>query len=94
MARIKKINIRSASVMCLLINGAVGLFGGVIVSLLVWTGVAPSAQEDPLFIFGGWSVLLLPLAYGFIGSMAGIIFSWLFNLVASRTGGLIVDIES
>lgn len=94
MATIKKINPKSASIMCLMINGAVGLLGGIIVSALVWSGVAPSAQEDPLFIFGGWSVLLLPLSYGFIGYIAGLIFSLLFNLVASKTGGLIVEIES
>ena len=94
MAKIKKVNTQSAGLMCLWINGIVGFLGGGIVSLLVWTGMAQKAQEDPFFVFGGWSILFLPLVYSFIGYVAGFIFSLLFNLVASRIGGLIVDIET
>jgi hypothetical protein len=46
------------------------------------------------WMFGSGMVVAVPLVYGALGFVFGALAAWLYNLVASWTGGVELDLES
>jgi len=79
-----------------LIIGAFFALFSVLGSLLGIAAGGPDAQgSDALFglLFGVGSIIFLPIFYGIIGFIGGLITAWIYNLVARFAGGLEIELE-
>jgi hypothetical protein len=75
-----------------------GLFAGGLFTLFALLGTAlGTAREGPeaLFglLFGVGAVVLLPIMYGVLGFLAGLIGSALYNVAANVVGGIQVELS-
>ncbi|MFQ5816828.1 MAG: hypothetical protein ACE5H2_02585 [Terriglobia bacterium] len=70
----------------------VGLLIGVIVTLVSFlTPVRPAGAGGAMF--GPLAIVILPIFYGLLGAIFGAIGALLYNLAASVTGGLELELE-
>ena len=44
-------------------------------------------------LFGVGSIIFMPLFYGLFGFICTLVMAWLYNVVASRIGGLELELE-
>ena len=58
-------------------------------------GAAASGSNEPFLgaIFGVGAIIFLPIFYGVIGFVGGLITGWLYNLVAGMVGGVELDLQ-
>ena len=73
-----------------------GLFIGGIVSLFAAMGGAmgkDAAGGLGAMIFGVGAVIVLPIVYGCLGFVGGLITSVLYNLVAKVVGGIEIELD-
>lgn len=78
--------------------GAMGLIFGCFFALLslVGAGLASAAQGESNFLgvfFGVGAIIILPVFYGAIGFISGLINAFLYNLFAGLVGGITLDVE-
>jgi hypothetical protein len=103
---IKSIRVLSLAKIMAAIYAAMGLFAGLIFSLISVFGVAmgslfqhANGAPDAIFgtsfgvLFGLGSVIVLPIFYGIMGFIAGLLISLVYNFVASTFGGLELEVE-
>ena len=91
---IKRLDVMSCGVMLGVLYAILGLFVGGIFSLLALGGVAAGGGDVMAgLITGVGAVIALPLMYGIMGFVGGIIFALLYNLCASLVGGIKFDLE-
>ncbi len=94
---ITKIDVLSLGKILTVIYAAFGLIGGSVFALLsvfgfALTGGAEGATGALLALFFGvGSVIVLPIFYGFMGFLTGLIAGALFNLACTVMGGLQVE---
>jgi hypothetical protein len=77
---------------------AIGLVAGVIVAAIGLTGAALGNASDgmnPMLggLFSVGAILILPVLYGGVGALGGLIFSWLYNVIARLVGGIQVTLQ-
>jgi len=76
------------------ITAAFGLIIGAFVSLFAMLGAGIGDMPGPAaLVFGTGAIVMLPLFYGVIGFVAGAFQAWVYNLVAVRVGGILVDLS-
>ncbi len=81
------------------IYGSLGLLFGLILALasLLGAGIASevtgSAEPWLGVVFGFGAVIALPLFYGVIGGLMGLLVAALYNFVAARIGGIELDLR-
>jgi len=82
------------------IYGGMGLFFGAILSLVAiigsgFLGMGGVEGPDRFFglLFGAGAVVILPIFYGTIGALGGLLVSFLYNLAAGWLGGLELELE-
>ena len=87
MAQLKKIGPLS----CGKVLGALYVVIGIIVGGAVFLGsfLSPEGTKGLGIIF----FLLLPVFYGIMGFFGGIVAAWLYNITASKVGGIEVTIQ-
>jgi hypothetical protein len=78
--------------------GAIGLIAGVIVGFFAVVGVALGSGAEhvnPLVgsLFGVGAIVFLPLLYGTLGALGGLIFSAFYNVIARWVGGIQVTLQ-
>ena len=77
----------------------IGLIIGLVVAVFALfgsaIGAASSGSGMPLLgaFLGMGAVIALPIFYGIIGFIGGLVVGFLFNLVAGMTGGLEIGLE-
>ena len=82
-----------------IVYAALGLVFGALVSIFSVLGSAFSAHQarpvPPVFglLFGVGSIIILPIFYGVLGFVSAYAVAWLYNLLASRIGGIELDIS-
>jgi hypothetical protein len=95
---IKSIGVLSMGKMMGAVYAAMGLIFGAFVSLISVVGAVAVNQQQgggafaPL-VFGVGSVVFLPIFYGIIGFVGGIIGAAIYNLVAGVVGGVELDLQ-
>ena len=74
-----------------LVVGLIFTVASFFVSIL---GVAASDSPEPLFamLFGVGAVFVLPIFYGIMGFLGGLIGAALYNVVAGTVGGIEVEL--
>jgi hypothetical protein len=95
MIKIKKIGVLSLGKVFGILYALMGLIMGAVITLVsLFTAVAFSkytaAGLGGMF-FGIGSVIILPIFYGIMGCIAGVITAFLYNLIASWVGGVEVE---
>ncbi len=73
-----------------------GLFLGLCLSLLSLIGGSMMADEMGVMgvAFGASAIIVIPLFYGVMGFLAGIIGAAIYNVVAKMVGGLLVEFST
>lgn len=96
MSVVKRVGIFSVGKVVGALYALVGLIAGGVISLFSLAGAAASGIDQglPGLIFGAGAVVIIPLLYGAIGLIGGIIIGALYNLIASMIGGVEVEIIS
>ena len=96
MVKIKKIGVLSLAKIFGILYAFVGLIFGAFITLFALVAPAFSSSNTPgLFgaLFGVGAIILLPIFYGVLGFVSGLITAALYNLVCSWIGGLEVETE-
>ena len=90
--RVKRVGVLSAGLMSAAIYAAVGLLVGVAVALVSFIPAAALASLCGPFV-GALAIVVLPVAYGLIGFVAGVVVAFVYNLAARFLGGLRVLLD-
>lgn len=98
---IKHIRVLSLAKVMGIIYGSLGLIFGLIFSFFALLGAAfgslfqDSHGIEALFgaLFGVGAVIALPILYGLMGFIMGLLVSALYNLAARTVGGLELELE-
>lgn len=96
--RLRRIGLRSIFLLFLVLYGGVGLAVGAGLYLLAGAGVVDPALTETVGMtaldrLGAWSLVLFPALYGLVGGIAGAVGAALYNLAATVTGGLRLELE-
>ena len=97
MTKIKSIGILSAGLTMGALYAVIGLIAGGFLTLFSLAGFAAAGGGQDgaaALLFGGGAIVILPLFYGIMGFIAGIIMSFVYNVIAMMTGGLALELES
>jgi hypothetical protein len=81
-----------------IVYAVIGLVAGIIVGLIAAAGAAlgnGAEHVNPLLgsLFGVGAVVFLPVMYGALGALAGLLFSALYNVIARWVGGIQVTLQ-
>ena len=97
---LKRIGVLSCGKMMGALYALMGLIFGALFSLLslmgVMAGMASQEGGDAAVfgaLFGVGAIIILPIFYGVMGFVAGLLTSALYNLVARFAGGLELQLE-
>ena len=97
---VRRIEPLSLARIAAVLYGALGLVIGAVVTLfaLVGSSLVAASERTPLpfvgLLFGAGAIVLLPVLYGCLGFVGGLVWSALFNLAARLAGGLVVEVEN
>ena len=96
---IRKVGIGSVVKVFGVLYGLLGFVVGAFLAMfaLVGFGAAAAGNEDvPAWLgslFGIGAVIVLPIVYGIMGVVGGVLIAALYNLVANLTGGLEIEVQ-
>jgi hypothetical protein len=96
---IRKVGIGSVVKVSGVLYALLGLVIGLCVALfaVVGLGAAAASNEDvPGWmgsLFGIGAIVMFPIMYGVMGVIGGVLMAALYNLVASITGGLEIEVQ-
>ena len=78
-----------------LLYGIMGLIFGAIFSLVSMTAAAFGGKDAGPFgvLFGVGAIIALPIFYGLLGFLAGLIGAGLYNLIAGWMGGVELEVQ-
>src|SRR5262245_66362722 len=96
MSVVKRVGIFSVGKVVGALYALLGLIAGGVISLISLLGAAASVSSEGIagVMFGVGAVVIIPLFYGAIGFIGGIISAALYNVIASTVGGIEIDIAS
>lgn len=99
MMMIRSIGILSSGKVMGALYAIMGLIVGALFSLVSLVGfaasVASSGDTGAIFsmLFGLGAIILMPLFYGIMGFIGGIIMALIYNVVASMVGGIEIELR-
>ncbi|MEM7028833.1 MAG: hypothetical protein AAF629_04525 [Chloroflexota bacterium] len=92
MLEIRRIGVLSVAKVLAAIYACLGIIVGGVFSCAALLGAtaayAEAGPEGLLFLFGVGAIVVMPLTYGVLGFVIGIIVAFIYNLVAGRLGGV------
>lgn len=93
---LKNVGVLSAGKVMACLYALLGLIVGGFVSLFSLAGVAAGGQNaaGASLFFGAAAIVLLPVMYGVMGFVGGIVMAALYNFVASLAGGIELELKS
>ena len=95
MERIEKINALSLGKTLGIFCAFAGLIIGIGTTIFLLTGsvinLAGSNIQGPMF--GVWSIIILPIVYGILGFISGMLIALIYNLISMKTGGLEIKLN-
>lgn len=92
---IRKIDPLSAGKVLALVQALIGLVAGLFLSLVAVFGIAAGGGDGVAagVITGLGAVIMLPLTYGIMGFLGGVLGAFLYNVAASMVGGIELETE-
>ena len=86
---VKQIDALSLAKLLALIQGSIGLVIGFFFSLFTLPyHMGFGRMMSPFLFFGLGSIIILPVMYGILGFLMGLVIAFLYNLFARRIGGI------
>lgn len=98
--KLKRIGVLSVGKVAALLYACMGLIGGLFLSLFSTLGLFAAAQSDPDIPFflgpflGIGAVIFMPLFYGALGFIVGVIASAIYNGISAIVGGIELELET
>lgn len=92
LVQIRRISIRSAFLLAMVLNGLIGLLVGLILAIVATLEVPPGTEPSLLERLGAWSAAVFPVVYGIAGGFAAAVAAALYNAGAALVGGLRVEV--
>lgn len=98
MTRIRRFNVLSVGKMAGIVYALIGLLAGAILALLslVGAGLGAAFQDSgtPFLgaLLGVGAIVILPIFYGIIGFLGGLLSSAVYNLAAGMSGGIEMEL--
>ncbi len=99
MQSVNRIGVISLAKVLAVVCAFLGLFIGALVSLFAVMGAAIGSASGAdsggigAMLFGAGAVIILPIFYGCVGFVGGLIMAPLYNLVAKVVGGIEVELS-
>lgn len=95
---LKRVGVLSCGKISGVIYAAFGLLAGLLLTVISFLGaaigtMANESQGAVIMLFGVGAVIILPIMYGMLGFIGGLVAAALYNLVAGFLGGLEVELE-
>lgn len=95
---LKRIGVLSCGKITGALYALLGLIFGAILSLLSLVGAMAglaSGEDEAVFglFFGVGAIVFVPIFYGLLGFLGGLLTAFLYNIVAGFTGGLELQLE-
>ena len=92
--RLKRVGVLSVGLVLGAFYALFGIIAGFIITVIS-TAAGDAFDAGGLgFLFGVGSIIVLPIVYGIIGFIGGLISALIYNLVAMMTGGIEMEFES
>ena len=95
MTVVKRVGVLSYGKVLGIIYALLGLIAGGVISLFSLAGAFATARSEGAarMLFGVGAIIFIPICYGLIGFIGGIIIAALYNLIASWIGGVEIELE-
>ena len=94
MREIRKIDLMSYGKIMAAIMAIFGFVMGLVVSIAaLFAGSLSTATFGFAAVFGVLAIILLPIIYAIIGFVMGIIGAAIYNFIASKIGGVKIDLK-
>ena len=102
MVTLKRIDPLSLAKIVALLMVIVGLFLGIFYAIILGPYIVnldpnAAAELEAAGIAGGmftpWAIIIMPIVYGVMGFLAGLIGAWLYNMFARGIGGVKLDLS-
>ncbi len=99
MQAVSRIGVLSLAKMLAVTYAFLGLFIGGVISLFALMGAAVGSASGGdsggavAMLFGAGAVIILPIFYGCLGFVGGLIMAPLYNLVAKVVGGIEIELS-
>ena len=95
---IRSVGVLSIARVAGVLYAAIGLLIGACFALVAMAGVAVQGADEelPAFVgalFGVGAIIFLPILYGILGFLAFALIAVLYNFVAARIGGVVLDVQ-
>lgn len=93
---LKKISALSVAKISLIFGILIGLFGGIVIAVSSKALSAEEISAIPVayqYLTGWKAILIMPLLYGIIYFLAGLIIPSLYNLIVRWTGGITFELN-
>jgi hypothetical protein len=94
---LKRVGVLSCGKIAGVLYALIGLIAGAFMALfsLVGAGLAASSGSGDAWgaLFGVGAVIILPILYGVLGFIGGLITAFLYNLIAGWIGGIEIELQ-
>ena len=96
---LRRIGVWSLARMMGLLYAGLGVIIGAVFGLFALAGaglVQATDSDEPAFIralFGAGALVIFPVFYGLLGLVFGALTAALYNLIAGKAGGVVIDLE-
>lgn len=79
----------------LVVYALFGLIAGALFTLVAITGLSMSGGSGTRagMLFGIGAIILIPIIYGILGFISGVIFGAIYNIAARYVGGIEMEVE-
>jgi len=96
--RLKRIGVLSCGLVCGVVNAIFGLLAGILFSFGAILGVGSPGGTEALhgltgMALGAAAFVAVPILYGLLGLLSGMVVALIYNLAASVAGGIELDLE-
>lgn len=95
MTTLKRISPLSLGKVSAIIYAIFGLIAGIFITIFFLVGISVAKPESAFFlpVLGAASIIILPIFYGIIGFVAGVVGAFIYNLIARWIGGIEVTLK-
>jgi hypothetical protein len=92
LVQVRRISIRSAFLLAMVLYGIIGLLVGFILAAVSTVDKPPGTEPNLLDQLGVWSVLVFPVVYGLLGGFTLAVAAALYNAGATLVGGIRMEV--
>ena len=92
--KLRRVGVLSVGLVMGVIYALIGLIAGFFITLISVAAGGVFDQAGFGFLFGVGSIIFLPIFYGILGFIAGLITALIYNLAAKFTGGVEMEFGS